>query len=253
MSEIVLLHGVPTTSALWDDVVDDLEHRGHRCTTPTLPGYGDSPPLPLHQLTVDHHLAWLEPRLPAGRLHLVGQDYGGLLCAEWAARHPLKVASVTLISAVVGLGWTTAWLGALPGPHLLFYRAFAGRLYHHQGVAPHRRAAFAGALSSTLEDPALSERMRRTALSFSFRQLATLPRRLGRTTVPLHALWGAADRFAPGPIATAIARRHARLGGAPTRVTLVPGGRHYLPFDQPQQTAEAIDGFIAELSYGTVR
>ncbi|NIR35039.1 MAG: alpha/beta fold hydrolase, partial [Actinobacteria bacterium] len=42
---VVLLHGNPTSSFLWRDVIDVLR-AGHRCIAPDLIGMGDSDPVP---------------------------------------------------------------------------------------------------------------------------------------------------------------------------------------------------------------
>lgn len=240
MPSILLLHGVPADGRLWDGVRPHLSSRHPAIHTPSLPGYGGGPDLA--PPTVDAHVDWLAARHPTEALHVVGQDYGGLLAARMAVRHPDRVRSVTLISAAVGLGWAWARLGALPGPHLLFYRTFGGGLWHHQGVARARRAAFAEAFGHHRNDPTLPARMRTMARALCFRQLARLPDALGKTRVPLLTLWGTSDRFSPWPAALWMAHRHRRHGGL-ARTVLIPGGRHYLPFDRPAQTARALDRF----------
>ena len=248
-SPILLLHGVPADARLWDDLRTHLPPH-HPVLAPSMPGYGGGPDLV--PPTVDAHVAWLRTWLhqhpESGPFHVVGQDYGGLLGARLAIEDPTRVRSLTLISAPVGLGWTWARLGALPGPHLLFYRAFGGGLWHHQGVRPSRRQAFADTFGHHRADPTLPDRMREMARGLGLRQLARTPRQLRATGVPLHTVWGTADRFAPWPSALWMAARHRR-GGHLARTTLIWGGRHYLPFGRPQATASAITRFIEGIDH----
>jgi len=199
---------------------------------------------------VDAHVQWLESWLqhehPDGPIHVVGQDYGGLLGARLAITRPEHVRSLTLISAPVGLGWAWARLGALPGPHLLFYKAFGGGLWHHQGVRPARREAFASIFGAHRQDPTLPDRMRAMAQGICLRQLARTPQELRCSGVPLLLLQGTADRFVSWQSAVFRAARHRR-GGNFARTVLIAGGRHYLPFGRPKATALAIARFHQEL------
>ena len=77
--------------------------------------------------------------------------------------------------------------------------------------------------------------MRQTALHLSARTLLRLTGRLaGVSTL---CLWGREDRFNPAPTARWTARR---LGG---RCVLIDGGRHYVPFGQPEAYAAALQRF----------
>ena len=72
----VLLHGVPTHSALWNGVRENL-HTDH-IFAPDLPGYGSAPAL--KHPGIETHAGWLAESInavdPSGLrpVHLVGQD-----------------------------------------------------------------------------------------------------------------------------------------------------------------------------------
>ena len=82
---VVLLHGVPTSAALWSRLPPLLTD--HRLIALDLPGHGGTPPLPVPDLP--SHTRWLADALAAlalsGEVHLVGQDYGGQIAALHAA------------------------------------------------------------------------------------------------------------------------------------------------------------------------
>lgn len=219
---VLLLHGVPTTGALWDGVRPHLG--GYVVHTPDLPGYGSRP----HVAGVDAQVEALAG-LGLDRPHLVGHDWGGVLAALYAERHPVR--SLTLSSTWLGWGWMGAKITALPGLELLFYRAFAGRLWLARGVGPDKQAAF---LASVPRPPGLAATMRRTAGEIPVARLARL-----RLDVPVMCLWGREDTFVPDAVGRDLARR---LDG---RFHSLPG-RHYVMVDAPEAYAAALRAFWGE-------
>lgn len=95
---VVLLHGNPTSSHLWRNVVPHLAGRS-RVLAPDLIGMGAS-----GKPAVDYGFddqaryldAWFEA-LGLDRVVLVGHDWGGALALDRAARYPDRVAGVVLL------------------------------------------------------------------------------------------------------------------------------------------------------------
>ncbi|MEM9564619.1 MAG: haloalkane dehalogenase [Actinomycetota bacterium] len=104
---IVFLHGNPTSSFLWRNVLPHVEHLG-RCIAPDLVGFGDSDKLPdpgpdsyrfvEHRRHLDRLLEALEVR---ERVILVVHDWGSGLGFDWARRHPEAVAGIAYLEANV--------------------------------------------------------------------------------------------------------------------------------------------------------
>lgn len=104
---VVFLHGNPTSSFLWRNVLPALAGQA-RCLAPDLPGMGDSAPVPgsdpgrysfqVHQRYLD---ALLEALVPDGRLTLVLHDWGSALGFHWARRHPERVRGIAYMEALV--------------------------------------------------------------------------------------------------------------------------------------------------------
>lgn len=100
---IVLLHGNPTSSYLWRDVIPELAGLG-RCIAPDLIGMGDSEKIDSSYRFADHrrHLeALLETLEVEGDAVLVGHDWGGALLFDWARRHPASVAAFAYMETIV--------------------------------------------------------------------------------------------------------------------------------------------------------
>ena len=104
---IVLLHGNPTSSYLWRDVIPHLAPLG-RCLAPDLVGMGDSDPLPDSgpgRYSFAEHARHLEALLAQlgvrERVTLVVHDWGSGLGFDWARRHPDAVAGIAYMEAIV--------------------------------------------------------------------------------------------------------------------------------------------------------
>ncbi len=108
----VLLHGNPTSSYLWRDVIPELEPLG-RCVAPDLIGMGDSAKLPdpgPGSYGFAEHRRYLDALLDALELSqpvvLVVHDWGSALGFDWARRHPDRVAGIAYMEAIVRpLSW----------------------------------------------------------------------------------------------------------------------------------------------------
>jgi haloalkane dehalogenase len=100
---VVFLHGNPTSSYLWRNVIPHVESVG-RCLAPDLVGMGDSGRAPAGSYRfVDHARyldAWFEA-LGLTRVTLVAHDWGSALGFHWARRHPGRVRGIAYMEALV--------------------------------------------------------------------------------------------------------------------------------------------------------
>ncbi|MGW1895131.1 haloalkane dehalogenase [Streptomyces sp. NPDC002004] len=98
---IVFLHGNPTSSYLWRNVLPAVG-RG-RLLAPDLIGMGDSGK-PEIDYTFDDHARYLDAWFDAVGLDgvvLVGHDWGGALAFDFAARHPGRVRGIAFTETIV--------------------------------------------------------------------------------------------------------------------------------------------------------
>jgi haloalkane dehalogenase len=103
-SPIVFLHGNPTSSYLWRNVMPHLEAIG-RCLAPDLIGMGGSGPATDGRYRfIDHRRyldAWMEAVGATEDVTLVIHDWGSGLGFDWARRHPDAVKGIAYMEAIV--------------------------------------------------------------------------------------------------------------------------------------------------------
>jgi len=101
---IVFLHGNPTSSYLWRNIIPYLSDKG-RCLAPDLIGMGDSGKAPNGSYRfVDHARylgAWLNSLNLLEPISFVLHDWGSALGFDWACRHPDRVKGIVYMEAVV--------------------------------------------------------------------------------------------------------------------------------------------------------
>jgi haloalkane dehalogenase len=105
---IVLLHGNPTSSYLWRNVIPELKGSG-RVIVPDLIGQGDSEKLPASEgadrysfLVAYEYLAGLFEALGlTSQVTLVIHDWGSGLGFHWAKNHPSAVKGIAYMEAIV--------------------------------------------------------------------------------------------------------------------------------------------------------
>jgi haloalkane dehalogenase len=102
---IVFLHGNPTSSYLWRNVLPWVDGLG-RCVAPDLVGMGDSDALaPGSQYAFHEHAAMLANTLRAlgvdSRVALVLHDWGSVLGFDWARHNPERLRAIVYMEAIV--------------------------------------------------------------------------------------------------------------------------------------------------------
>lgn len=104
---IVFLHGNPTSSYLWRNVMPHLKAQG-RCIAPDLIGMGDSDklePSGPERYSFREHRRFLDAFLEAmdvkSNVTLVVHDWGSALGFDWANRHRNAVAGIAYMEGIV--------------------------------------------------------------------------------------------------------------------------------------------------------
>ena len=101
---IVFLHGNPTSSYLWRNVIPHVAGLG-RCIAPDLVGMGLSGPSPDRAYRFVDHVrfldAWFEALNLDRNVTLVLHDWGSALGFHWARRHPQRVRAIAYMESIV--------------------------------------------------------------------------------------------------------------------------------------------------------
>src|ERR1700739_3451503 len=101
---IVFLHGNPTWSYLWRNIIPPVSQLG-RCLAPDLVGMGQSAPSPRQAYRFADHVRYLDQWFEALDLTreatLVLHDWGSALGFYWASRYPQRIRAIAYMEAIV--------------------------------------------------------------------------------------------------------------------------------------------------------
>ena len=119
---IVLLHGNPTSSYLWRNVIPELTASG-RVIAPDLIGQGDSEKLSVSEgpgrytfeVAYEYLVGLLSGLDAEQNVVLVGHDWGSALGFHWARNHPDLVRGIAYMEALVSPVEWSEWPEAARG------------------------------------------------------------------------------------------------------------------------------------------
>ena len=241
---VVFIHGFPTSSHLWSDVVPLMEP-GHRLVVLDLLGYGrsDRP----HGRAVDvrahaERIVQLLDELRIRRACLVGHGIGGGIAQSVAVRHPDRVSHLCLIDSVAFDRWPT--LGArLARASLPLTRFFPAEVWHafvrrnlEGGYADPLRAKHAMDLYlRPFAGPEGRDALIAHIRALMNRETKKLGRQLKKVSAPTAIIWGEKDRVLPLAIGQLL---QSSIAGSTLQV--LPDRRHFTPEEAPLQIADAI-------------
>lgn len=251
---VVLVHGTPSYSYIWRNIVPPLLAAGHRVITYDLLGYGASERPVARDTSVTAQAALLPGLLDAlgvDRCTLVGHDIGGAVAQIVALRYPARVARLMLIDTVSYDSWPSATWRAIIDRHLDAYAAMPEAAFLDMlrrqldmtvtvpdGMPEDVMSAYLTPHRGPLGRASFFEHQVRHYDSTHTERLTPL---LGGIAAPTRILWGAEDRWQP----LAYGRRLAAdIPGAELRV--VPGAGHFLPEDAPARVAAEITELCGE-------
>jgi pimeloyl-ACP methyl ester carboxylesterase len=258
---LLLVHGFPTSSIDWYDVVDPLAQR-YRVAVLDFPGYGfsDKPRDWPYSITLDaqllhHHVVDV---LGADRCRVVAHDRGdsvALLLHDHVARG--EIDDLTLDHLVLSDGNIFLPLASLTEfqKRVLDPSQWAAV---RELVTPDALAAGIGTTTFTPprgpDDPTIAA----LATTFAYadgtavlhetiqylRERAahevTWLESLAASDVPATVVWGVCDTVSPPRVATHVWERFLRTKPGSNELWLVPGANHYLQNDRPDAFVEAV-------------
>jgi 3-oxoadipate enol-lactonase len=241
---VVLLHGFPLDSRIWDQQRDSLSDRW-RIITPDLRGFGQSrsaDPFTLQSLADDIHALLAD--IVALPCVLGGLSMGGYIALEYVKKHPTDLRGLMLID-------TRAEADSASGRESRDKMIETVRASGSSAVAqqmlpkmlapdqPQRRPALATQVLSIMEAcPPLTVEHALTAM----RDRADHTEDLASIPVPALILVGEQDSITPPSVAQAMHERMAR-----SDLQIISGAGHMSPMEQPTQVNRAIRRFLEGL------
>ena len=249
---VVFVHGNPGPAEDWRRLVARTGAFA-RAVAPDMPGFGgaDKPDGFVH--TVDgyaRHLAGVLDELGIRRAHLVLHDFGGPWGLAWAADHPDRFASATLVGIGVLRGyrwhslariWRTSGLGeaflrtsTLPASRLLLQRGSPRGLPRDAVERLYR----------TMKDPGTQRAVLRLYRATDMAAVAEdLHRRLQGIDRPVLVAWGRHDPYLP---VASVERQRETFPRA--EVVVLDDSGHWPMLDDPVALEQAVLPFLTRVT-----
>ena len=249
---VLLLHGWPTSSYLWRDVMPAIA-RSNRVIAPDLPGFGGSDkPLgvrydfDLFESAIDGLLAALE----VDSVGLAVHDLGGPIGLHWTIRNPQRVTRLALLNTLVYPQFSPAVIE--------FVTTLATPGKREQATSPEGLAelardvmpadfegldelidAFGAPFGSLDSQRALAD----AGIGLDFEGFTEIEQKLPELTIPVRLIYGEEDR-ALTDVAETMARVARDLPQAV--VTPLPGRGHFIQEEAPEEVGLLLAEFFAE-------
>jgi haloalkane dehalogenase len=262
---IVFLHGNPTSSYLWRNVIPHLEGLG-RCVAPDLIGMGDSAKLepsgPERYRFVEHR-DYLDGFLDAVGITenavFVIHDWGSALGFDWACRHPERVQGLAYMEGIVQ---PVTWADWPDDARQVFqgFRSPAGETMVLEKNVFVERVLPAAVIRDMGEAEMAVYRRPFAAEGEARRPTLTWPRQIPIDGEPAdvvvvvqrYGAWLAESDVPklfinanPGSILTGKAREFCRTWPNQREVTVK--GRHFVQEDSPDEIGRAVAEFVSEI------
>ena len=250
---VVLVHGLPTSPALWRHVAPLLP--GVRLLALEMTGYGESIPAGEgRDLSVsaqaDRLTAWLD-HLGIGSAVLVGHDLGGGVVHIAAVRRPDLCAGLLITNGIGYDSWPIPAVRAMRAASPVLARLPALALQPGLAVLLARGHDSLGAAQEAFgvhyrpyAQHGGGAAMARQVDALDVRDTLAVQDRIPTLRVPARVVWGVADQFQKVEYGERFAR------DLRTALRRIEGGKHFTPEDHPDVLAEEIGSLVAEIGAG---
>ena len=241
---ILFLHGFPTSSHLWRDVVP-LVRPGHRVVVLDLLGFGRSDLPNGRDVSLTGHaqrVLQVMDQLRISRATLVGHDIGGGIAQLLAVKHPTRVARLCLVNSVGFGDWPTRDVrvakASLPLTRYLPATWILGvvRSDLQRGYAEHERGIHSiDQYVKPFATPEGRDVLVEHLLALDAAETLAIVPRLRDIVAPTALVWGAHDPF----LTLELARKlETAIPGA--TLEIIPDVRHFTPEEAPESVAAVL-------------
>ena len=259
---VVFLHGNPTSSYLWRNVIPHVAGMA-RCLAPDLVGMGDSDSAPDGSYRLVDHAryldAWFDALGLTGNVTLVCHDWGSALAFHWAFRHQDRIKGIAYMEAIVRpLAWEE-W----PGPSRSLFQSMrspAGEEIILEKNVFVERILPASVMRGLTDAEMAVYRKRYVAEGESRRPTLTWPRQIPLDGEPADVVAIVRDysewlstsdvpklfvNAEPGTILTGAQREFCRAW--PNQCEVTVDGYHFIQEDSPAEIGRAIAEWLGGL------
>ena len=237
---VLLLHGVPDSSKMWDAVVEELKDR-FTCYAPDLPGFNLSGIPSNYKFTVEGYGQFINQLVEKlgikEPLRLVLHDWGGIFGMSFACQFPDKVSSITggsfpFTSKYSWHTWARVWRTPLLGELSLLMMnkplfKWESRRSSSSLPAAHINETYSK-LNTRTKQTIL--KLYRSASPDAIGAFETRMRSLPET-VDIQTFWGAGDIYVDPKFAAFL---------RPRKQTLLENCGHWVPVEAPKAIAGAL-------------
>ncbi|MFD3625447.1 alpha/beta fold hydrolase [Streptomyces sp. NPDC058698] len=250
---VIFIHGTPSHSYEWRDVVPHVEAGGFRAVTYDLLGYGRSERPVDRDTSVAAQtdlLAHLLDALDIDRADIVAHDIGGAIGLRFAVARPERVRRLMVIDSVSYDSWPSPTWRRIIDEHLddcmsMSQEAFDDLLTRQLAMTVADASLMTGDVLRSYLAPHRSALGRASFFEHQVRHYDAkyteeISDALGRLTMPVRILWGEEDQWQP-------LRYARRLSDAIPDADLVtvPDAGHFLMEDAPERVVDEIRNFLA--------
>jgi uncharacterized protein (TIGR00369 family) len=245
---LLLLHGIPSSSYLWRDVIDPLSTT-FDVLAPDLLGYGDSDKRLDADLSIAAQARYMVAFMETLGVHqaaVIGHDIGGGVAQLMAVDEPQRVARLVLIDSAVDNNWPVPVIARLKEPA---WDQIMVNIDMRKGL---REGLESGIVTAgRVTDELVNEWTRpfqdlggrraylRAARALNNRDLVSRSKHIEEVETPTLILWGANDAFLETRWAEVLQRKFRD-----STVEIIEPGGHFLPLDRPDAVAEAVTRFL---------
>ena len=249
---VLLLHGWPTSSFLWREVMPPIA-RANRVLALDLPGFGgsDKPPgarygFELFEQAIEGFLAELDIR----ELSIAGHDIGGPIAIRWTLTRPQRVRRLALLNTLVYPTFSDAvmeFVRAASTPGLREQLTSPAGLESAMRLGLADEAKLTEEVLAAVREPFRSEASRRSladaGIGLEPEGFAQIARGLSSLQLPVRIIYGERDEILPD-IAETVASLEEDLPRA--QVTALPDCGHFLQEEAPDRVGELLASFFSE-------
>jgi 2-hydroxymuconate-semialdehyde hydrolase len=245
---VLLLHGIPSSSYLWRDIIDPLSAT-FDVLAPDLLGYGDSDKRLDADLSIAAQARYMVAFMETLGVHqaaVIGHDIGGGVAQLMAVDEPQRVARLTLIDSAVDNNWPVPVIARLKEPawdqimvNIDLRKGLREGLEKGMVTANRVTDEVVDEWTRPFQDLGGRRAYLRAARALNNRDLVSRSKHIEELEMPTLILWGANDAFLEPRWAEVLQRKFRT-----STVEIIDPGGHFLPLDRPDAVIEAVTRFL---------